>query len=84
MRFLDVVEQSERVAKLIMHRLWAVTNDLEPAAFLGAAQTERSDNEMPARLERTFNLGDIFASVFGVGEEMKYCTVMPEVIKAFG
>jgi hypothetical protein len=35
-------------------------------------------------LEGTFHLLDIFAAVFGVDEEMKYGTVMPEVVDVFG
>ena len=39
---------------------------------------------MAAGFERTIDLSDIFAAVFGVGEEMEHGTVVPEVVGACG
>ena len=80
MCFLDVVEHLKRAAKFIVHRVGAVADDFESTAFLGAFETERSDDDLTSRFQDALDLCDIFATVFGVGEEMKYCTIVPEVV----
>jgi hypothetical protein len=83
-RLFDVIQKLESIAKLIVHRLGAVPDNVEPAAFFGTAQAKRSDDNVAVSLERTFYLLDILAALVGGGEEMKYGTVMPEVVGVFG
>lgn len=40
MRLADAFNELERVAELVVHRLWAVSHDVEAAAFLWAVETE--------------------------------------------
>ena len=50
MNFADAFDQSKGVAKFVMHRLGAVADDTEAAAFLRAFETERGKNDMSVSL----------------------------------
>jgi len=83
-RLFDVVEEFERGSKFVVHRVRAIADNIETATFLRAAQTERRNNNVAVWFEGSFYMCDIFAAVFGVSEEMKYGTIMPEVVGVLG
>lgn len=75
----DVAEQFKAFAKLIVHCVRIVSNDIEAAAFLRAFRAERGDDNMAAVSKRTFHVSDIFSAVVRIGEKVKYGAVVPDI-----
>ena len=49
-RFADTVDKAEIAAEFVVHRFGAVADNVEAAAFLGAFETERGNDNMPSKL----------------------------------
>lgn len=82
--FIDTLYQLEGIAEFVVHRVGAISNDVQAAAFFGAFEAEGSDDDVSADFYASHHEFDVFASVFGVGQEMKDCPVMPYIVMVFG
>lgn len=78
-----MLDQSKTWAKLMMQRFGIVANDIEAATLCRPLGTERADDNMAPRPYRSRDLADICAALFGRGKEVKYSTVMPNVIRGW-
>ena len=70
----------ELSAKLIVNPLGTVPDHGEAAAALWPFRAERRHNDVPTRLQGVPNCGHVPLSEDTVGEEVKDCAIMPEVV----
>ena len=73
-------DQSEARAEFFVQGFGVVADDIETAAFGWAFWSERANDDMAARLNRTRDLPNVGGPLFWRGEEMKNSAVMPHVI----
>ena len=74
----------ERVTKLCVNLLGAITNDLESAASLRPGGSERGHDDMPAWLYRMTSGSNVAAASGNIEEEMEHRSIVPEVITVLG
>jgi len=77
-KFLRLFFNSKPAAELLMKSLCVVTSNIQ-AALLGTFRSERTDDHMPAGLDRSEHGLHVRLSLSFICQEMKNRTIMPDI-----
>ena len=79
MRLPLLPEQCKRLAELGVQCIGRVAHDWKSAALCGPVFCKGGDDDMPKRLDRAQNIGDVGSSALLGGEEVENCSIVPDV-----
>jgi hypothetical protein len=80
MKVYRTFHQSKAPTKFSLKRLGVIPHYVETTAFRGAFWSERANNHVAARLDSVSNLPNVSDTLLWSHEEMKYRSVVPNVI----
>jgi hypothetical protein len=75
------VHHFEIIAEFVMQTIFAVTDNIKPAAFLWSIGGEGGNNNMTSLLDGTSHSFDIFPAVLGIRQEMEHSPIMSDIVE---